>query len=317
MELVIIISILLVGLICGLIGLKLGKRNGLNQQIELNQLSNDEVLKERKILQTEIAQQQDKIRIITAEYESKKQLIANAKEAAEKEYAERKDNLNNQYSFEYKELQRKFQEQESILQKQFEEDKSIAEEEIAAIKVELDKIRRQKAAVIEAKQREEALKEQVDAYRLDVTKDDLKDINLLRSIQFKLNNPRPISMVIWQSFYQPIAKKKFPIILGQKDISGIYKISNIITEKCYIGQAKDIYKRFNEHCRCGLGIDTPQNNKLYQAMLEDGLENFTFELLEACSSEELNNKEKYYIELYNSIQYGYNSQSGVKENIVG
>ena len=47
-------------------------------------------------------------------------------------------------------------------------------------------------------------------------------------------------------------------------------------------------------------------------MLEDGIDSFTFELLEECSEEELNSKERYYIELYNSIDYGYNSQSGVK-----
>ena len=50
-------------------------------------------------------------------------------------------------------------------------------------------------------------------------------------------------------------------------------------------------KRWKDHAKCGLGIDTPASNKLYKAMLEDGLYNFSFELLEKCSRDELNEKE--------------------------
>ena len=66
--------------------------------------------------------------------------------------------------------------------------------------------------------------------------------------------------------------------------------------------------------KCGLGIDTPANNKLYQAMLEDGLENFTFELLEACDDKDLNEKEVFYIQLYNAYTFGYNSNKGNKKS---
>ena len=76
---------------------------------------------------------------------------------------------------------------------------------------------------------------------------------------------------------------------------------------CYIGQAKNIRERFREHLKCGLGIDTPAANKLYQAMLQEGIDNFTFELLEKCAAANLNEKESFYINLYNSYDYGYNS----------
>ena len=96
-------------------------------------------------------------------------------------------------------------------------------------------------------------------------------------------------------------------MLGPKDICGIYKITNKNNQMCYIGQAKNIRERFREHMKCGLGIDTPVANKLYQAMLKEGIDNFTFELLEACSTTYLNEKEAFYIDLYNSYDYGYNS----------
>ena len=78
-------------------------------------------------------------------------------------------------------------------------------------------------------------------------------------------------MLIWQTYFQPLAKKQFPIILQDKTRMGIYKITNLKTDECYIGQAVDIYKRWCDHCKAGLGIDTPVNNKLYKAIQEYGL----------------------------------------------
>ena len=120
-------------------------------------------------------------------------------------------------------------------------------------------------------------------------------------------------MLIWQTFWQPLAKQRFPIILQAKTKIGIYKITNIRTEECYIGQSLDIYKRWCQHCKAGLGIDTPVGNKLYKAIQKDGLQNFTFELIIECSKEQLNEKEKYFIELYQSDTYGYNGTGGNKK----
>ena len=305
-----LLPIILVGLVFVFIFYKIGKRNGLNQQIKQTQLSNDKILEERKILQEEIKKEQYRIQEIESEYQSKKQLISDAKEAAEREYAERRDNLNNQHNTRYKELQNIFQEKQIQLQAEYDTKKLELDEQMESLRAELDTLQRQKAAVVEAKQKELALKEKADLYRLNISQTELQDIQLLRSIQFRLTNSRILCMLIWQTFYQPLAKKKFPIILGKKEICGIYKITNMENDKVYVGQAVDTYKRWCEHCKAGLGIDTPQGNKLYSAMLEDGLENFTFELLEECPREELNRKEAYYISLYNSVQYGYNSTKG-------
>ena len=101
-------------------------------------------------------------------------------------------------------------------------------------------------------------------------------------------------------------------VIGISIKSGIYKITNQLNNICYIGQAVDLAKRWKDHAKCGLGIDTPVNNKLYKAMQEDGLENFTWEILEECKSNELNEKEKFYIELYQADKFGYNSKGGNK-----
>lgn len=178
------------------------------------------------------------------------------------------------------------------------------------IQVDLDSLKKTRHIAVELWRREEQKKNQLDGYRLNITPQNKKDIKLLQNIQLQFSHPRVISKLIWQTYFQPLAKQRFIMILGNTTKCGIYKITNIINNKCYIGQSVDIYKRWCDHCKCGCGIDTPKNNKLYAAMLEDGLENFTFELLEECPREELNKKEAFYISLYESNDYGYNQTVG-------
>ena len=102
-------------------------------------------------------------------------------------------------------------------------------------------------------------------------------------------------------------------VLGLNTVCGIYKITNQETGECYIGQAVDMAKRWKDHAKCGLGIDTPANNKLYKAMQDFGIWNFSWELLESCPAAALNEKEAFYIDLYQSKSYGYNSSSGIKK----
>jgi len=175
---------------------------------------------------------------------------------------------------------------------------------------ELNKLKATRAAAHKALMKEQEVKDNKDNYRLIPSEADLADSRRLEIVKRELNKPRILCMLIWQTYWQPLAKKQFPLILKDKTKCGIYKITNQITDECYIGQAVDIYKRWNEHCKCGLGIDTPPGNKLYKAMQEYGLNNFTFELIEECDKAELNEKEKYFIELYQAKEFGYNSVEG-------
>lgn len=82
---------------------------------------------------------------------------------------------------------------------------------------------------------------------------------------------------------------------------GIYKITNKINGKVYIGQSIHIERRWKEHCR------QSTNSVISDAIKQYGKENFIFEVIEECNQEELNEKEEYYIQLYNSIvPNGYN-----------
>ena len=184
--------------------------------------------------------------------------------------------------------------------------------EMHNVNAELDKLKATRKATMEANLREEEIKNKLDFYCLKPKTTDINDIRTLEGIKYQLNNPRILSMLIWSTYFQKDMTTLCNKILGLNTITGIYKITNQINNKCYIGQSVDISKRWKDHAKCGLGIDAPQGNKLYKDMQEVGIWNFSWELLEACPREQLNEKEKYYINLYQSQDFGYNSTKGNK-----
>ena len=74
---------------------------------------------------------------------------------------------------------------------------------------------------------------------------------------------------------------------------------------CYVGQAVDISSRWKQHIKRGLGAETPTRNKLYPAMAQYGVENFSFELLEECSRESLDAQEDYWQNFFHAKDFGY------------
>lgn len=93
---------------------------------------------------------------------------------------------------------------------------------------------------------------------------------------------------------------------------GIYKITNLVNGKSYIGQSVNIHKRFIAHKSAAFNPNNKNYNlHLYRAIRKYGVENFSFEVLEECKVSELNEKEKYYILLYKTnTKDGYNNDSG-------
>lgn len=95
---------------------------------------------------------------------------------------------------------------------------------------------------------------------------------------------------------------------------GIYKITNLINQHCYIGQSRNIFKRWSNHKVNAFnknykGYDYP----LYKAFRKYGLKNFCFEILEECKISDLANKEFNYIQLFNPE---YNQTINTSYNVV-
>lgn len=90
----------------------------------------------------------------------------------------------------------------------------------------------------------------------------------------------------------------------------IYKITNILNGHAYIGQTiQKPSDRWAAHCRKG-SSKAEINMVIKKAIQKYGKQNFTFEVLEECDRDNLNEREQYYIALYNTYINGYNSTKG-------
>ena len=110
---------------------------------------------------------------------------------------------------------------------------------------------------------------------------------------------------------------------GEIKMIGIYLITNKVNNKKYIGQSVDIERRYKEHLRAGQpdiyahknerDINTP----IHRAMQKYNIINFSLTILELCSKEELDVKERYWIKKYrtNEKKFGYNITDGGQNNI--
>ena len=161
------------------------------------------------------------------------------------------------------------------------------------------------SAAVEAAKRQEELATAQDFYKLNLSNEDIEEITKLREVAVLLRDSEPLNKVIWKVYYEKPYTDLIGRVVGSGIHTGIYKITNINSQKCYVGQAADIASRWKQHIKRGIGAEAPTRNKLYPAMLKDGVENFTFEIIEECSRDKLNSREDYWQEYFGAKEFGY------------
>lgn len=100
-------------------------------------------------------------------------------------------------------------------------------------------------------------------------------------------------------------------------VKSIYKITNQINNKSYIGQTSDITRRFQEHKNMKSVLNDNREKILYLAFIKYGIDNFDFAILES-NVENYNEREKYWIKFYHTYILdpdcnGYNMTPGGEE----
>ena len=94
----------------------------------------------------------------------------------------------------------------------------------------------------------------------------------------------------------------------------IYLITNDINSKVYVGQTiQTLNKRFNGHC-CYSKSDRSINMYIKRAIHKYGRDKFHIQLIEECPVNILNEREKYWINFYNSYNTGYNLTLGGQDS---
>lgn len=177
--------------------------------------------------------------------------------------------------------------------------------ELEQITNELDDYTKKVSAAVAANKREEEKREKEKFYRLDISSADLLEIEELRECSSRLRNPLPLNKAIWKMYYENAYTAMVGRVVGSGVHTGIYKITNIKNQMCYVGQAVDIADRWRQHIKKGVGADTPTKNKLYPAMAEFGVENFTFEIIEECDRTKLDSREDYWQQYFKAMEFGY------------
>lgn len=92
-------------------------------------------------------------------------------------------------------------------------------------------------------------------------------------------------------------------------MTGIYCIENSVNRKKYVGQAKDIEKRWETH-KAELRRGAHYNTHLQAAWDKYGEQSFAFYILELCDVESLSERETFYINSLSSFENGYNMTQG-------
>lgn len=96
--------------------------------------------------------------------------------------------------------------------------------------------------------------------------------------------------------------------------SGIYIIKNKINNYVYIGQSVNILTRWNSHKNAASNNRQDSYTSIHKAMKELGVDNFYIEILEECAFDQMDDREIYWIQYYDSYNNGYNMTKGGQNN---
>ena len=193
---------------------------------------------------------------------------------------------------------------------EYEAERKLKQDEINQITCQLESFRAKQEAVNQEILRRRELEDQTDFYRICLSDDSVADINLLRVTRQNLKKPEIIDKIIYDTYIAKPVLEMIKRVLQNTTCSGIYKITCLETKEIYIGKSTDIKNRWQQHCKTAFNCGTIASSVLHRKMQQYGIENFTFELLEKVSKDQLSEREAFYIDFYQSKKVGLNERRG-------
>ena len=303
----------------------------LRRKLQAKLSLDEETAEKNRILQEEVA----KLEIRKAEISDTLQMLeANATNSAEVFYKTKMEAATANYNAEVEKLKAQYKDTENSValnldrelerlhqefiiaseqfQKEYEDILSSSAGEIVALNAQLAELtqhiaylRAEEESAVQARKREEEIRSNGDFYRIQLSREDLKEIEMLRNVAPYLRDNEPLNKVIWKYYYEKPTTDLIGRVIGSGVHTGIYKITNLENGMCYIGQAANLADRWKQHIKRGVGADTPTRNKLYPVMMALGPENFSFEVVEECDRSRLDEREDYWQEYFKAKEFGY------------
>ena len=152
--------------------------------------------------------------------------------------------------------------------------------------------------------------EERDFYRIQLDEDAKADIELINSIREKIKKPDLLNKLLYTNYVDKPVKEMIKRVLGSRNPSGIYKVTNIRTKQAYIGKSTTIATRWQNHVKSACGLEGVADSMFQRALKKEGVDAFSWEILEETAKENLTTREKYYINLFDTKSVGYNMREG-------
>lgn len=272
---------------------------------------NKEIQRQNLLIEAEVRAKQSELDKIKFSIDRENDILQSLTKSSEEMQKSAKEQAQKAYESEISALQELYKEEGARLDAQ---NQKKLQAILNRIKEEQDKLKQledKQLAYIRAQEREEEMKLQQEYYKLVLSEEDLSDILLLKDLQPKIRKKDSIDKVIYETYYRGPYNTLMSHLFGdrQDKVCGIYKITDQITGKSYIGQSVDIKERLKTHIKTGLSSGSA-SAALYQAMRKDKVHNFTFEILEEVPKTQLNERETYWINFYKTKDFGLNTTRG-------
>ena len=185
-----------------------------------------------------------------------------------------------------------------------------ARAQIEVLTKEIAEYSAKQAAINEAIMRQRALEEQQDFYRVCLGPEAANDVEILNAARRNLKKPEIIDKIIYDNYIGKPVLEMIKRVLQNTTCSGIYKITCIKTGEIYIGKSTDVKSRWQQHCKSAFNCGTIAHSLLHTKMKQYGIEQFTFELVEQVPKDQLSEREKFYINFYQTKETGLNERNG-------
>lgn len=183
-------------------------------------------------------------------------------------------------------------------------------EQIQVLSNEIEDYTAKQAAINEAILRQRAIDEQQDFYRVCLGPETANDVSVLNIARQNLKKPEIIDKIIYDNYISKPVLEMVKRVLQNTTCSGIYKITCLKTGEIYIGKSTDIKSRWQQHCKSAFNCGTIAHSLLHTKMKQHGIEQFTFEVVEQVPKDQLSEREKFYINFYQTKETGLNERNG-------
>lgn len=311
---VIIVLLTILLIFAGTIILKLIKQNPSSEIEKLKTAWEIEKAEKLRELQIEINEKEkEALAYSLSEVKRNSDMIQNDLELHRLNLIKREDEVRTILSQRKKEVDLEFEKYKELnehklreLDNEISAEKELKETSLNEIKTEIEIWRSKQDAAIQVFQSLDELKSGAEFNKISFTSEEGEEIKELDAAIRRLRNPMPFRKAVYDIYYKNKVNDLVARVVGNGRVSGIYKITHIESGKCYVGQSVNIGDRWKQHAKRGCGADVLTNNKLYPAMMELKLENFSFEVVETTEdTSRLNEMEKYWQEYLKAKEFGY------------